>query len=296
MSGPGRDPNEGEELLKSLGDSEIAPLALEKRVSTRRSILAPEYEEEYVKARRVLLDALEALRDHRSSAILVGAQAIYIHAGDATFGMVPYTTDADIALDPRSMAQRPAIEELMMVAGFRNGKQPGIWLGTDNIQVDLLVPESVGGSGRRAARLSGHGDRTARKVDGLEAVLVENQIEMISSLVVGDDRRFDIRVAGPAALIVAKLYKIWERRDAPRRLENKDAADILRLLQAISTERLVAGFAKITADPIQPQYPLIHLIFFSGCLVNLKDSGLACCVTLLLASAILITRKRQTSN
>lgn len=212
--------------------------------------MAPEYEEEYVKARRVLLDALEALRDHRSSAILVGAQAIYIHAGDATFGMVPYTTDADIALDPRSMAQRPAIEELMMVAGFRNGKQPGIWLGTDNIQVDLLVPESVGGSGRRAARLSGHGDRTARKVDGLEAVLVENQIEMISSLVVGDDRRFDIRVAGPAALIVAKLYKIWERRDAPRRLENKDAADIFRLLQAISTERLVAGFAKITADPI----------------------------------------------
>jgi hypothetical protein len=80
--------------------------------------------------------------------------------------------------------------------------------------------------------------------------LVENQIEMISSLVVGDDRRFDIRVAGPAALIVAKLYKIWERRDAPRRLENKDAADIFRLLQAISTERLVAGFAKITADPI----------------------------------------------
>jgi hypothetical protein len=35
LSGPGRDPNEGEELLKRLGDSEIAPLALEKRVSTR---------------------------------------------------------------------------------------------------------------------------------------------------------------------------------------------------------------------------------------------------------------------
>jgi hypothetical protein len=35
LSGPGRDPNEGEELLKNLGGSEITSRAFEKRVSTR---------------------------------------------------------------------------------------------------------------------------------------------------------------------------------------------------------------------------------------------------------------------
>ena len=38
---------------------------------------------EYVAARRVLLDALEALTDHLPSLILVGAQAVYHHTGDA---------------------------------------------------------------------------------------------------------------------------------------------------------------------------------------------------------------------
>jgi len=35
-------------------------------------------------ARRVLLDALEALGEHRDPTILVGAQAIYLHTGDAS--------------------------------------------------------------------------------------------------------------------------------------------------------------------------------------------------------------------
>ena len=40
-------------------------------------------DELYVIARRVLLDALEALGPHRDATILVGAQAIYLHTGDA---------------------------------------------------------------------------------------------------------------------------------------------------------------------------------------------------------------------
>jgi len=36
---------------------------------------------EYVAARRVLLDALEALRAHLDALVLVGAQAIYLHTG-----------------------------------------------------------------------------------------------------------------------------------------------------------------------------------------------------------------------
>lgn len=41
--------------------------------------LAPEY----IAARRVLLDALVALEGHLDNLILVGAQAVYHHAGDA---------------------------------------------------------------------------------------------------------------------------------------------------------------------------------------------------------------------
>jgi len=212
--------------------------------------LERQYQEEYVRARSVLLDALAALGGHRASAILVGAQAIYVHAGEATFGMTPYTTDADIAIDPRSLGETPPIEAAMSRAGFRQGEHPGIWLGTGNIQVDLLVPESVGGGGRRGARLKGHSKSTARKVEGIEGALVENEIVSIGSLRAGDDRKFEIRVAGASALLVAKLHKLWERRDSPRRLENKDAADVFRLLQALPTEKLVAGLAKLRSDPI----------------------------------------------
>jgi hypothetical protein len=38
-------------------------------------------DELYVIARRVLLDALEALGEHREATILVGAQAVYLHTG-----------------------------------------------------------------------------------------------------------------------------------------------------------------------------------------------------------------------
>lgn len=43
----------------------------------------------------------------------------------------------------------------------------------------------------------------------------------VGSLEAADDRRFEIEVAGPAALLVAKLHKIAERVDSPGRAEDK---------------------------------------------------------------------------
>ena len=54
----------------------------------------------YVRARRVLLDALDALREHRGAVLLVGAQAIYLHTGEVDLAVAPYTSDADLALNP----------------------------------------------------------------------------------------------------------------------------------------------------------------------------------------------------
>ncbi len=104
----------------------------------------------YVAARRVLLDALEALKNQHAALILVGAQAIYLHTGEAKFSVPECTTDADIA--------------------------------------------------------------------------------------------------GPAALMVAKLHKISERISSPDRLADKDALDAYRLLRAIETEPLVEALRRLLRD------------------------------------------------
>ena len=59
-----------------------------------------EFDELYVMARRVLLDVLGALGDHRDAIVLVGAQAVYLRVGDADLAITPYTTDGDLVIDP----------------------------------------------------------------------------------------------------------------------------------------------------------------------------------------------------
>ena len=216
-------------------------------------------DELYVVARRVLLDALEALGPHRAATILVGAQAIYLRTGDADLAIAEYTTDADLALDPALLAEIPPLEEALGQAGFLHAKKSGVgvWKTSRSsatsdevdVVVDLLVPRTVSrGTGRRSARLPGHDAKVARKVDGLEGVLVDQDEFEIGSLEPGNDpRRVHAKVAGPMALLVAKLFKISERRGTARS-NDKDALDVLRIFQAISTEELVARMALILGD------------------------------------------------
>ncbi len=121
-------------------------------------------DELYVVARQVLLDALAALGVHRNAIVLVGAQAIYLRVGDADLAVAPYTTDADLAIDPAVLAEIPPIEQALIAAAFqpKTRDSVGIWitkrptsLGPDTeVAVDLLVPASVSpGTRRRAARL-----------------------------------------------------------------------------------------------------------------------------------------------
>jgi hypothetical protein len=60
-----------------------------------------------------------------------------------------------------------------------------------------------------------------------------------------DDPRFEIKVAGPAALLVAKLHKIAERVDEPDRAVDKDALDVLRVLRAVPIETLAGGLRRL---------------------------------------------------
>jgi hypothetical protein len=155
-------------------------------------------DELYVIARRVLLDALEALADHRSALILVGAQAIYLRTGEADLAVSPYTTDADLGIDPSVLSETPPLERALMQANFAPpaGGRVGIWStartladGTEaNAQVDLLVPRSLSpGTGRRAAKLKGHHELAARMVVGLEGVVVDFDVLSVGAL--GAERR-----------------------------------------------------------------------------------------------------------
>lgn len=148
---------------------------------------------EYVMARAVLLDALDALGPHRDAVVLVGAQAVYVHSGDGDFSTAPTTTDADLALIPDRLADEPSIVAAMRAAGFVPGSQPGSWVGVGQIMVDLMAPEALcGPTGRRSADLRPpHDDKdTARRTLGLEAAVVDNEFHVIAALASEDSRAF----------------------------------------------------------------------------------------------------------
>jgi len=206
---------------------------------------------EYVLSRAVLLDALEALGPHLDALVLVGAQAVYLHTGDAELIVVPTTTDADLALFPAKLVDEPLLEDALRAAGFELAANPGAWRGRFGVAVDLMVPEALsGGSSRRSARLPIHGNRAARRTTGLEPALVDNEVHDIAALDSADARSSRLRVAGPAALLVAKIIKIEERRDNPGRHQPKDGLDVLRLLQATPTEAMAQHLAVLVRDPL----------------------------------------------
>ncbi|MFV0532198.1 MAG: hypothetical protein ACK5MR_00920 [Cumulibacter sp.] len=209
----------------------------------------------YIASRTALLDALVALGPHARHAIVIGAHAVYLRAGSAHVAIAEATKDSDIAIDPRSIADMPHIEDAMSSGGFRrhdNG-QPGMWLADGDIPVDLMVAEAVAGpsaSQRRGWRKPPHNKNAVRRARGIEACLVDHALLSITALDPTDTRVINARVAGPAALIVAKTHKIAERlaaRDAAvaaggkttsDRVKPKDAHDIYRIFQAIDTDLL----------------------------------------------------------
>lgn len=207
-----------------------------------------------VRARAALLEALIALEGHHNSVVVIGAQAIYLHTGAAPVAVAEATKDSDLAIDARTLAEAPLIEQAMTSARFvpdPQANQPGAWLSPTGIPVDLLVPEAIaGGRRRRSVILPPHDKRAMRRTRGLEAAVVDNEVMVVRPLSPADSRRASARVAGPAALLVSKLHKIAERRDNPKRLVDKDAHDIYRLLVATSTAEVATTFHRLLGDDL----------------------------------------------
>jgi hypothetical protein len=205
-------------------------------------------------ARSALLDALDALREHRDSVIVIGAQAIYLHTGAAQVALAEATKDSDLALDARSLGGEPLVEEAMAAAGFSLdpvSRQPGAWLSPKGVPVDLLVPEALAGPGStRFGKIPPHDDRATRRAVGLEAALRDNAEMEIHALSEDDHRVYRAKVAGSAALLIAKLHKLGERQATPNRLIPKDAHDVYRLLFAIPTEELASTIRELKEDDL----------------------------------------------
>ena len=205
----------------------------------------------YRASRRALLDVLDALGDHRAAVVLVGAHAVYLHTGDADVALAEFTKDADVALDPRILSDEPLIETAMMRGGFNRPGQPGIWLNSEAAQVDLLVPEDLAGiGGTRSVTLPPHDRHAIRRVRGLEGARVDNAEHDLQALDPNDHRETRIRVAGPAALIVSKAHKLYERHRGRRHVAPKDAHDVYRLLVATETETLARTIRLLRADSL----------------------------------------------
>jgi len=163
------------------------------------------------------------------------------------------TKDGDIVVDPALVAQGQSIVDAMEAAGFQqyDENNPGIYSRQPGTKpsVDLLVPEAVAGSGTRSARLGTRREWAAGRAKGLELALLDADIMELRSLRADGPPAIQVRVAGCAALLCAKAYKLGERvfkaqvghRD---RVRPKDATDMYRLMQASDPTQIADTFQR----------------------------------------------------
>lgn len=208
---------------------------------------------EYIAARRVLLDCLHLLSAQSEALVLVGAQAIYLQTPVLDAGLPASTTDGDIAIDPDLLFENPDLTAVLESAGFRPHTSPGTWFSPEGVPIDLMVPSAaLPTSNRRTAPLGGQGGQTARRTSGLELSLRDNSSMELCALDPNDLRVAMVKVASPAALVVAKLVKLDERMSGsrPDRVLAKDASDVLRILRYNDAAAIGATLGRFAAEGV----------------------------------------------
>lgn len=232
----------------------------------------------YAATRRALLDALAALAGQHRALILVGAQAIFLHTGEVDEAIATETKDADLAIDPGELSHYPKLENAMRAANFEldlTSPQPGSWISPEGYPVDLLLPEAV--SGRigqgRSGRIPPHDKMAARRVRGIEGALVSNAPMTVRGLEPGDDREYELLVAGPAALLVSKLHKVAEREAQPARGRPRDSHDIFRLLREVEVEVFTEGFARMIAADVSREVAIEAVAYLDSLFGEAESSG-----------------------
>ena len=209
-----------------------------------------------IEARKALLDALEAIGHHRESMILAGAQAIYLQTPNFDSPVEGATRDADLTIDKDLLKADPLLDVVLSNNGFKLVESPGRWETPDGVIVDLMVPAALVPRVGRSVEMNPHSKLTARRTKGIEGCLVDHTIMRINSLDSVDQRSFDIRVAKPSALLIAKLHKINDRINDRNTSPNKDAHDIYRLLAATEETEFRKGLQMLLNNEISKSVTL----------------------------------------
>jgi len=141
--------------------------------------------------------------------------------------------------------------------------------------LDLFQPRILSNRGAksRSANLGPHGRDVLRITDGLDSALIDNSVLAISSFEAEDPRSYEMKVAGPAALIIAKTAKIGDRiLRSNQKLLSKDAHDVYRLLLATQTELLGQLFEKLLSNPISEIEARIGVDAFTQLFAKTQDA------------------------
>lgn len=222
------------------------------------------HDPDVVTSRRLLIDVIDALSEHREALTVLGAHAVI----EMTQGLpdVPpddSTRDGDLGVTPSMLLPLPRLAEVMESLGFEQEyrDRPGIWSPVSqrhlNIHardtIDLIAPYAVSyeeGSRKptRAARVGEHGANSVSATRGTELTTIDRELVELRSFDEGSG--IEAYVAGRTALLCAKAYKLHDRMDATElarnaeRLRPKDFADVYRLMLAVEPETAAEVFAR----------------------------------------------------
>jgi hypothetical protein len=210
-------------------------------------------------SRRAIIDVVgSVLAPQRDALTIVGAHAVILRTQDLNIFVSP-TGDGDLGVTPSLVLGEPPLDVLMSAAGFepRTDSRPGLWgrgrieadngKVTWNEQIDLITGEGLSGNTRAGKRsvsaLSAHG-RGVGSTPGIELTAFDRS-EMLVADFVDPAVTVEVNVAGYAALICAKSFKLGERLDAGgQRLRDKDAGDLWRLLRCADRDNVVDVFGE----------------------------------------------------
>ncbi|MGI8427125.1 MAG: hypothetical protein ACR2FO_07725 [Actinomycetota bacterium] len=80
--------------------------------------------------------------------------------------------------------------------------------------------------------------------------MIDHDLIEVPALDASDLRRFPVRVAGPAALVVAKVHKLRDRIDEGKadRIADKDAADVYRLMLTVPVSEFLPRLRPLLAE------------------------------------------------
>lgn len=222
------------------------------------------YDVTVVRSRRLLIDVITALADHRDALTVLGAHAVIeVTQGLADVPPDDSTRDGDLGVTPSLLLPSPKLAEVMESLGFEQEyvERPGIWSPISqhelNIHardtIDLIAPYAVSyeegaKKPRRAARVGEHGKSAVSATRGTELTTVDRELVQLRSF--DDGPGVETSVAGPSALLCAKAYKLHDRMDVTElarngeRLRPKDFADVYRLMLAVEPEVASDVFAR----------------------------------------------------